>query len=104
MWCSEQSRITEVLQSDRTRCDCLTQTHVIEFECGPKWAESLGQSLYYSIQTGKKAEIVLILEKPSEYKYWRRISTVITYNNLKIDPLQITLWGLKMTTNKIVDT
>jgi len=36
---------------DRTRCDCLAKTHAIEFDFGSKWAESLGQSMYYSIQT-----------------------------------------------------
>ncbi len=62
---------------DHTRCDCLTRTHAIEFDFGNNWAEAIGQSLYYSIQTGKKAGIALILEKPSDYKYWIRLNTVI---------------------------
>jgi hypothetical protein len=84
-WCAEQSGKTEVVLPDRTRCDCLTKTHAIEFDFGSKWAESLGQSMYYSIQTGKKAGICLILETPSDYKYWVRLNTVIDQNNLKID-------------------
>jgi hypothetical protein len=56
---------------------------------GNNWAEAIGQSLYYSIQTGKRAGIVLILEKPSDYKYWVRLNTVIDENNLKIDTWQV---------------
>ena len=41
--------------------------HEIEFDFGNKWAESIGQALYDSIQTEKKAGIVLILKKQSDY-------------------------------------
>lgn len=74
---------------DHTRCDCFTRTPAIEFDFGNNWAEAIGQSLYYSIQTGKKAGIALILEKPSDYKYWIRLNTVIAENNLKIDTWQV---------------
>ena len=88
-WCADKSGRVEVVLPDRTRCDCLTRTHAIEFDFGNNWAEAIGQSLYYSIQTGKKAGIVLILEKPSDYKYWVRLNTVIGENNLKIDTWQV---------------
>ena len=88
-WCAEKSGKVEVVLPDSTRCDCLTKSHAIEFDFGPKWAESIGQSLYYSIQTGNKAGIALILEKPSDYKYWIRLNTVIRENNLKIDTWQV---------------
>lgn len=52
-WCKEHGGKAEVMLEDRTRCDCLTKSHAIEFDFGPKWAESIGQALYYSIQTGK---------------------------------------------------
>ncbi len=84
-WCIEQSGEIEKRLPDRTRCDCLTDSHAVEFDFGAKWAESIGQSLYYSIQTGKRAGIALILEKPSDYKYWVRLNTVIEHNDLKID-------------------
>jgi hypothetical protein len=74
-----------VVLSDKTRCDCLTEKHAIEFDFGPKWAESIGQALYYSIQTGKRASVVLILEKPGDYKYWIRLNTVIDHFGLAID-------------------
>ena len=71
--------------SDGTRCDCLTDTHAIEFDFGSGWAEAVGQSAYYAIQTGKKAGIVLILETMEDRKYWIRLNTTIEHFNLPID-------------------
>lgn len=70
---------------DKTRCDCLTSSHAIEFDFGKKWAEAIGQALYYSIQTGKRAGVVLILEKKDDYKYWIRLNTIIEHFRLPID-------------------
>ncbi|BBO74418.1 hypothetical protein DSCW_18350 [Desulfosarcina widdelii] len=84
-WCDAQGGETEVILADRTRCDCLTASHAIEFDFGNKWAESIGQALYYSIQTGRRAGVVLILEKKSDRKYWIRLNTVIQQYNLPID-------------------
>jgi len=39
---------------DGTRVDILTATHAIEADWSHKWAEAVGQSLYYSLITGKK--------------------------------------------------
>ncbi len=83
-WCAEQKGRVEVRLPDKTRCDCLTDEYAIEFDFGPKWAEAIGQSLYYSIQTGKKPGIVLILESDKDYKYWIRLNTVIDEYHLSI--------------------
>jgi len=88
-WCDDNNGRTEVIFSDRTRCDCLTATHAIEFDFGSKWAEAIGQSLYYSIQTGKRAGIVLILEHKKDYKYWIRLNTIIEHYNLPIDTWKV---------------
>jgi len=84
-WCAANGGQTEVVFPDRTRCDCVTGSHAIEFDFGKKWAESIGQALYYSIQTGKRAGVVLILEKDSDYKYWIRLNTIIEHFKLPID-------------------
>ena len=85
-WCSEQKGRAEFVLPDNTRCDCLTNTHAIEFDFGDKWAEAIGQSLYYSLQTGKRAGVVLILEDPKkDYKYWLRLNSTIEYFKLPID-------------------
>jgi hypothetical protein len=80
-WCREQGGQVEVVLPDKTRCDCLTDTHAIEFDFGNNWAEAVGQSSYYSIQTDKKAGIVLILENMKDRKYWIRLNTTIQHFN-----------------------
>lgn len=88
-WCDHAGGQVEVVLPDQTRCDCLTTTHAIEFDFGSKWAEAIGQALYYSLQTGKKAGIVLILETPADYKYWIRLNSTIDYHELSIDAWKI---------------
>jgi len=74
-----------VVLSDGTRCDCLTDTHAIEFDFGSNWGESIGQSMYYSLQTGKKAGVVLIQETMKDRKYWIRLNSTIQHFNIPID-------------------
>jgi len=89
-WCSEHNGQSEVVLPDKTRADCVTSTHAIEFDFGTKWAESLGQALYYSLQTGKRAGIVLILEGPNDRKYFLRLNSTIEHFKLPIDTWEIT--------------
>ena len=84
-WCEEHKGQVEIVLPDGTRCDCLTDTHAIEFDFGSKWAEAIGQSSYYAIQTRKKPGIVLILETIKDRKYWIRLNTTIEHFNLPID-------------------
>ena len=88
-WCKRNGGQIEVVLPDKTRCDCVTGSHAIEFDFGKKWAESIGQALYYSIQTGKRAGVVLILEKKSDYKYWIRLNTVIEHFGVPVDTWKI---------------
>ena len=84
-WCEAHRGQVEVVLPDGTRCDCVTDTHAIEFDFGNKWTEAVGQSLYYSLQPGKKAGIVLILETMKDRKYWIRLNTTIEHFSLPID-------------------
>ncbi len=84
-WCREQGGQIEVVLPDKTRCDCVTDTHAIEFDFGNKWTEAVGQSLYYSLQPGKKAGVVLILENVKDRKYLIRLKTTIEHFDLPID-------------------
>jgi hypothetical protein len=84
-WCREQGGRIEVVLPDKTRCDCVTDTHAIEFDFGSGWAEAIGQSAYYSLQTAKKAGVVLILENVKDRKYWIRLKATIEHFNLRID-------------------
>ncbi len=84
-WCEAHNGRMEVVLADNTRCDCVTDTHAIEFDFGSKWAESIGQALYYGLQTGKRPGVVLILEKDSDRRYWIRLNTTIQHYDLPID-------------------
>ena len=84
-WCAEAKGVAEYRLMDRTRVDCLTATHAIEFDWGTKWAEAIGQSLYYAARTGKRAGVVLIYKKPSDRRYMVRLKAAIAAHNLPID-------------------
>ena len=88
-WCEAHRGQVEVVLPDGTRCDCVTDTHAIEFDFGSGWGESIGQSMYYSLQTDKKAGIVLILETMKDRKYWIRLNTTIEHFKLPIDTWRI---------------
>ena len=72
-WCNSNFGRKEAVLWDMTRVDCLTKDYAIEFDFAHKWAESVGQSLYYAEMTKKKPAVVLILEKWSDLKYVKRI-------------------------------
>ena len=88
-WGEAHNGQVEVVLPDGTRCDCLTDTHAIEFDFGNNWAEAIGQSGYYALQTQRKAGIVLILESLKDRKYWIRLNSTIQHLNLPIDTWNI---------------
>jgi hypothetical protein len=88
-WCAEARGQAEIRLADGTRADCITRTHAIEFDFGRKWAESIGQALYYSMQTGKRAGVVLILERIEDRKFWIRLNSIIEFQKLPIDTWKI---------------
>lgn len=47
--------------------------------------EAIGQSLNYALQFNKRTGILLILENPSDYKYYIRVNTIIKHFGLPID-------------------
>lgn len=76
-WCTAQCGIMEYKNDDKTRVDCLTSSHAIEFDFADKLYESIGQALFYSLKTGKKPGVVLIMEHPEkEQKYLKRLLLV----------------------------
>ncbi|MDM8558034.1 hypothetical protein [Candidatus Parabeggiatoa sp. HSG14] len=85
LWCQAQGGKAEVQMPDKTRCDCLTETYAIEVDFGNKWYEAVGQSTHYSVQTGKRSGIVLILESRDDRKYWEKLRNVINTFKLPID-------------------
>jgi hypothetical protein len=84
-WCTEHQGATDVKISDGTTADCITSTHVLEFQLAPNWADAIGRSLYYSRETGKKAGIVLIIKTEKDQEDWKRLKAVISHFGLPID-------------------
>lgn len=88
IWCEKWGGVAEYRLSDKTRVDCVTKTYVAEFDFAPKWAEAVGQSLYYSKMTGKKPAIILIIEDEGDFVYFNRAKVLADDND-------IALWYMK---------
>jgi hypothetical protein len=88
-WCSDHGGQVDVLLSDQSHCECLTETHAVEFEFAPQWAGVLGKALGGAVQTGRKAGVVLILRSKEDLKYWLLLNSTIKELNLPIDTWMI---------------
>jgi hypothetical protein len=76
-WATKNNAEMEVVLDDGARVDCITEEYAIEFDFANKWAEAIGQSLYYAHKTNKKPAVVLIMENPEQdEKYYNRIKQV----------------------------
>ena len=84
-WADKYGGILEYKLDDGTRVDWLTKTYAIEFDFANKWAESIGQALYYAIKTGKKSMVILILENPQkELIYFNRVKKLANAYNFEV--------------------
>ena len=93
-WCDAHSGRMEVVLKDKTRCDCLTLTHAVEVDFAKKWAEAIGQSLNYAMQTGRKAGILIIYKTYQDKKKIIKLKEIIKGFRLPID-----LWIIKAEQN-----
>lgn len=85
VWCDKSCGTTEVVLSDKARVDCVTTNYAIEFDFAKKWAESIGQALYYGEVLNKTPGIVLIVEdKEKDQKYINRVKMVAAKRNIKL--------------------
>lgn len=88
VWCNANCGSMEVILPDKARVDGVTKTHAIEFDFAPKWAESIGQALYYGRVLHKTPRIVLIIENAEkDQKYVNRVKAVAEIYG-------ITLWTM----------
>jgi hypothetical protein len=86
---------SEYRLSDGSRVDILTHQYAIEIDYAYKWAEAIGQSLYYAEMSEREPGIVLILANRDNYKayidrillmarkYKITVWTVDAFGNLK---------------------
>lgn len=73
-WCNAHNGTMEYRLNDRARVDCVTDTLAVEFDFANKWAECVGQALYYGRQTKKQPTCVLIMENgEKDLKYLYRL-------------------------------
>lgn len=82
-FCERIDGETEVVLSDLTRVDCLNERYAVEVDFACKWAEGIGQSLYYSERTGRKPAVALII-KEGEERFLKRLETVARQYDIKI--------------------
>jgi len=83
-WCATAKGKTEFVLRDKTRVDCLTKNYAVEFDFADKWAEAVGQALYYAIKTERQPGIVLILEHESDARFLERLKAVADKLPLKV--------------------
>jgi hypothetical protein len=86
IFCKNLNGKIEYRLIDKTRIDCLTSEYAIEIDYGKKWAEAIGQSLYYSYMTNRKAGIGIIvdLKSKSDSRYLKRLYEVTKKLNIKV--------------------
>lgn len=83
--CNELGGVMEQSLLDRTRIDCLTDEYAIEVDFSKKWAESVGQSLYYAEMTKKKPAIALIVrDTKKDKRHLKRLRVLANKYDIKI--------------------
>jgi hypothetical protein len=78
----------EYVLKDKARVDCLTNEYAIEVDFAKKWAESIGQSLFYAEMTDRKPAVGLILGD-DESRFLNRLHHVATKFDIKIFIIRI---------------
>lgn len=73
-WCDKRGGVMEYELPDKCRVDCLLPDMAVEFDFANKWAECIGQALYYGRQTNRQPACVLIMERgEKDVKYLKRL-------------------------------
>lgn len=89
-FCEELGGQVEVVLSDRTRVDCLTDTYAIEVDFAHKWAEAIGQALHYAVMTGKQPGIMLIIKSSDDIRHAAKIQRIMREWHL---PIRVWIWA-----------
>ena len=87
LFCEEMQGKAEHTLDDKSRVDCLTDTHAFEAD----WADgsnvysAIGQALYYASETGRLPGILLLIRYDNSEKHIRKVKRVIEmYPDFKI--------------------
>ncbi len=83
--CNSLDGVMEQSLLDRTRVDCLTDEYAIEVDFAKKWAESVGQSLYYAAMTEKKPAVGFIMrDNKKDNRHFKRLELLAKKYHIKI--------------------
>ncbi len=83
--CNELDGVMEQRLLDRTRVDCLTDEYAIEVDFAKKWAEGVGQSLYYAEMTEKKPAVGLIVrDNKKDKRHMKRLKVLADKYSIRI--------------------
>lgn len=74
----------EVVLKDRTRVDCLTDEYAIDVDFAKKWAEGIGQSLYYAEMTDRKPAVGLIIDTEKENHFFKRLEMIAEKYQIRV--------------------
>ena len=83
-WCKKHKGVLEYRLSDGTRVDCLTSEFAVEVEYAHKWAEAIGQSLFYAKMTDRNPGIVLIMAEKGNERFAKRLREVASQEKIKV--------------------
>lgn len=78
-----RGEIEHVLR-DKTRVDCLLEDEAQEYDFGKKWAEGIGQALWYAMNTGKRASVVYIIRDDSDIRGYERALKIVDHYGLPL--------------------
>jgi len=81
--CKKLNGVLEYRLPDRTRVDCLSDEYAIEVDWAKKWAEGIGQSLYYAHMTNKKPAVGIIMSK-YDSRFLKRLKVIADKFDIKI--------------------
>lgn len=90
-FCDEKNGVREYILADGARVDCITEEHAIEADWSYKWAEAIGQSLYYASQTGLEPGILFIYKegRPTPCQHYERLVGALQWWGLEVEIWEI---------------
>ena len=75
----------EVVLWDNTRVDLVNETYAIEVDWAAKYAQGIGQALYYSLVTNLKPGLILLVrDKDKDRKYIYRAQSVCAKYDIRL--------------------
>ena len=85
--CKKLDGLVEYRLKDKTRVDCLTDDYAIEVDFAKKWAEGIGQALFYALMTGKEPAVGLIVGA-KDARYLKRLRKVADKFDIEVFVLE----------------